>query len=159
MKGKILILLFALTFALSQAHCQNLADSNSFEKKDFMQFRTSAFWSKDFYGNDFFATSYGFDFARKINNKTALFVGIDMLNSNTKYRDLAPRRNKNGVEAQIGLTHKFNDRLFVSGSVFYNSFYNSIGANLDVTYKFSDDAFFNFYASFSHIDTWHPYNF
>lgn len=158
MKTKTLIL-FALVLATLQVHCQNLSDSNSFEKKDFMQFRTSAFWSKDFYGNDFFATSYGFDFARKINNKTTLFVGIDMLNCNTKYRDLAPRRSKNGVEAQIGITHKFNDKLFVSGSVFYNSFYNSVGADLDVTYKFSDDAFFNFYASFSHTDFWYPYNF
>lgn len=158
MKTKTLIL-FALVLATLQVQCQNLSDSNSFEKKDFMRFRTSAFWSKDFYGNDFFATSYGFDFARKINNKTTLFVGIDMLNCNTKYRDLAPRRSKNGVETQIGITHKFNDKLFVSGSVFYNSFYNSVGADLDVTYKFSDDAFFNFYASFSHTDFWYPYNF
>lgn len=158
MKKRILIL-FALALVLLQAHCQNLSDSNSFEKKDFMQFRTSTFWSKDFYGNDFFATSYGFDFARKINNKTTLFVGIDMLNCNTKYRDLTPRRSKNGVEAQMGITYKFNDKLFVSGSVFYNSLYNSVGADLDVTYKFSDDAFFNFYASFSHTDFWYPYNF
>ncbi|MDO5760217.1 MAG: hypothetical protein Q4Q06_04260 [Bacteroidota bacterium] len=154
MKRQILIL-FVCIFALSQVRCQ-IEDSSSFDnKRDFMQFHTSTFWSKDFYGDNFFAINYGFDFARQINKKTTLFVGVDMINIDTKCKDLAPRRNKTGVDAQLGMSYQFNDKLTIYGSVFYNSLYNSIGADLDITYRFNEDAFINFYASFSHTDnTW-----
>ncbi|GEM_PF-5893823 len=152
MKIKVFILpLFVLIshYAFSQ---NMVADTNVLNKTVFLQFHTSAFWGKDFGGNNFFATSYGLDYARRVNNKTTFFVGADMINTDAKYRDLAPRKNKTSAEAQIGLSHKFNDRLTVSGSVFYNSFYNSIGADLDVTYMFGEDSFINFYASFYSID-------
>ncbi len=148
-----ILLACVLSFADIEAQNHNSfaqeEDSTLEIKKDWLSFHTSVFWGRNFFDEKTFVSNYGFDYAHQINSKTKLFVGVDIMNADVKPRDLAPRRNKTAASTYIGLQYDVNDKLSVAGSVFYNSFYNTLGADVDVTYKFSEDSYFNFYAMFS----------
>lgn len=149
-----ILLACLLSFSNLEAQNDNFLlndkDSASFEiEKDWLSFHTSAFFGKTFFNENIFATNYGFDYSHQINKKSRLFVGVDIMNTDVKPRDLAPRRTKTSASAYIGLQYDFNDKLSLAGSVFYDSFCNTLGADIDVMYKFNEDTYFNFYAMFS----------
>lgn len=148
-----ILLAYLFSFSTLEAQENNSLlndDTISFEiQKDWLSFHTSAFFGKTFFNENIFATNYGFDYSRQLNNKTKLFVGFDIMNADVKPRDLAPRRTKTSASAYIGLQYDLNERLSFAGSVFYDSFFNTLGADIDVMYKFNEDTYFNFYAMFS----------
>lgn len=118
---------------------------------DCLSFHTSALWGKNIFGENLFATTYGFDYGRKLNNKLSLRVGMEIVNTDakSKCKDLAPRRKRTAAQGYIGLSYVPNEKIILEGDLFYSSIDNSIGADLDFTYKFSDNCFVNIYALFS----------
>jgi hypothetical protein len=54
------------------------------------------------------------------------------------------------------MDYKVNDKMMLSGTVFFNTIYSTLGANLNMQYKFNEDTFLD--VSFTYIRTNAPYD-
>ncbi len=123
------------------------------------QVYTSVSFGRDLWGNSFNTQMFGVDYSQKLNSKTTLYVGANIFNVSgaRQPEDKAPRRTTTSGSLYIGATYQFNDKLMVQGDVFFNTIYNSIGANVDMIYKIGEKSFLTLSATFirSNPSTYH----
>ncbi len=137
-KGLIVVLLVFLSVS-AMAQRKNFQSIDSSRTEVY----TSISFGKDLFGNNFSSQIFGVDYAQKLNNKTTLYVGANIFNV-SGVRDLvdkSPRKTTTNGSLYVGATYQFNDKLIVHGDIFFNTIYNSIGANIDMTYKMGENSF------------------
>lgn len=118
---------------------------------------TTASFGKDYYGKSYTTNSLGMDYCKQLNDKLRLRVGADILTiqGNSRLIDRRPRKNKD-ASLYVGMDYKVNDKMMLSGTVFFNTIYSTLGANLNMQYKFNEDTFLD--VSFTYIRTNAPYD-
>ena len=148
---KKIILISVLFFTALEAVAQppermNAADSSS----EHMSLHASVSFGQDYFSNNFFVNTFGADYQRQLDNKTAIYFGANVFNINIA-RELSDRspRNRNSASLYFGATYSPNDKLTVGGSVFYNGLFNEAGANVNLLYQFSQDSWLEISATFS----------
>ncbi|MBQ9312737.1 MAG: hypothetical protein IJ213_06780 [Bacteroidales bacterium] len=124
--------------------------TDTLESKENFAFHTSASFGKDWWNNSYFMTEYGFDYKKYLTHRLSLRAGFDIydLHTNQKLRDLAPRRNDVNAMVYVGADYIVSDRLEISGTLMFDSWNSTIGADVDVLYKFSENSFLNVSATF-----------
>ncbi|MBR1769634.1 MAG: hypothetical protein IJ748_04170 [Bacteroidales bacterium] len=152
MKKLFVILAVTLISLSSYAQKENIDYPNGDSvlcNSDFLSFHTSVLFAQNWFGRNSFTTNYGFDYVKSLSNKTTLFLGANIMNSDANLRDLSPRKTKTYAQTYFGMEYNVNDKLSIGGSVFYDSFFETVGADVDVLYRFSENSYINIYAMFS----------
>ena len=145
---------FVLTFALLCLVAAKAQQDTSVVGFDAMQ-RTVVHSSVEFgrgvFGENYAMSSIGVDYSRKVNDRVAFFGGVSLFDMSFTPQpvDLAPR-NKKAMQVYAGASYKASDKFIFSGSVFYNGLFNEAGANIDMVYRFTENSYLEFSATFVH---------
>lgn len=147
----IILLLSVSFFGFSQQ------DTTKENKDQHINVFTAVSFGQNYYGRNYFTNTFGVNYSEKVSNKVRLRVGASIFNyDGATLVDKAPRRHKD-ASLYAGLDYKVNENLMLSGTIFFNTIYSTLAANLNMQYKFNDDTFLD--VSFTYIKGYSPYSY